>query len=187
LAEEAVSLDPLYILSQAGWCVVELLSGHAQVASTRMSDAVSRVFEGEPFGLWWEAQAAGFAGDDERARELFERVAGIEEAGALANLSELFLRALEDDAEGVRSALDRPDLRDMGNADEWFPVYFASAFARVGEVDEAIRWLDQAVNWGFGNHQFLARYNRYLEPLRGDPRFEAVLERAREKERALED
>jgi len=52
-------------------------------------------------------------------------------------LGGLFRRALLDDAEGVWEALDRPNLRDTGNADEYFPVYFANAFARVGEVDEA--------------------------------------------------
>ena len=82
--------------------------------------------------------------------------------------------------------LERPDLREMGNTDEYFPIYFASAFARVGELDAAIQWVEKAISWGFTNHEFLSRHNRYLEPLREDPRFQAQVKRAREKERAFD-
>ncbi len=185
LAEFAVKRDPLSFFSHFVWGGVEVFSGRPDLGLTRISDATTRLAEGDPFAHWWEAQAAGYAGDDDRARRVFEQVAGMG-AEALSDMSELFHRALLDDAGGVFEVLDRPNLRDMGSADEYFPVFFANAFARVGEVDEAIRWLDQAISWGFCNHAFLAHHNRYLEPLREDPRFQAHVERAREKERALD-
>lgn len=39
---------------------------------------------------------------------------------------------------------------------------------------------------GITNHRFLSEHNRFLAPLRGDPRFEALMEKAREKECAFE-
>jgi hypothetical protein len=50
----------------------------------------------------------------------------------------------------------------------------------------AIEWLEHAVNWGFCSYRFLSELSPFLAPLRGHPRFEALLERAREKERAFE-
>ena len=53
--------------------------------------------------------------------------------------------------------------------------------------EEALTWLTQAVSWGFSKPpRFLAEHNRLLAPLRGDPRLEALMEKAREKEREFE-
>ena len=70
--------------------------------------------------------------------------------------------------------------------DEYFPFFPANGFAHASETKEALDWIEQAISWGFSNHRFLSRYNRFLAPLRGDPRFEALMERAREKERRFE-
>jgi hypothetical protein len=43
----------------------------------------------------------------------------------------------------------------------------------------------QALSWGLVAHRFYET-NRFFAPLRGHPRFEALLERAREKERAFD-
>ena len=51
---------------------------------------------------------------------------------------------------------------------------------------EAVVWLGQAVERGFSNHRFLEEHERLLAPLRSDPRFHVILDRARERERALE-
>ena len=185
LAEFSVERDPLSFFSHFVWGGVEIFGGNHELALSRISEAAHRLAEGEAFAHWWEAQAAGYSGDDRRARAVFERVSSMG-AGPLSDMSELFVRAYSDDLEGMKAVLDRPDLRDMGKADDYFPVFFANAFAKVGDAEEAIRWLDQAVTWGFCNHTFLSHYNRYLEPLRENPRFLAVLDRAKEKEQALD-
>ena len=187
VAEGVVERDPLSFLSYLAQGAMEIFGGRPDLALVILEDAVTRLSEGGPFELWWLAQAAGYAGDEERAREVFGQVAEMgETAGALADMSDLFRRALLDDAEGVRQVLERPHLRDMGNTDEYFPVYFASAFARVGDLDEAVQWVEKAISWGFTNREFLSRHNRYLEPLREDPRFKAQMDRAEEKERAFD-
>ena len=70
--------------------------------------------------------------------------------------------------------------------DQFYPFCLATVFACIGDTEEAMTWLTQAVSWGFSNHRFLAEHNRLLAPLRGDPRFEALMEKAREKEREFE-
>ena len=69
--------------------------------------------------------------------------------------------------------------------DEYFPTYIASTLAKVGENEDAITWIEQAVSWGFSNHLWLRNYNRFLAPLYESPRFEAVIEKARTKEKAF--
>ena len=136
----------------------------------------------EPFPLWWEAQAAGYAGNEPRAREKLDQIVDMG-AGFLSDMSEVLSRALSDDGDGVKDLLSQTDISEIARTDEYFPLYFANALARVGEFDEALSWLEQAVSWGFTNHEFLSTHNRYLEPLRGEQRFNALIELARQKQR----
>ena len=62
----------------------------------------------------------------------------------------------------------------------------AAASATVGDLDEALYWLSRAIDLGFINHRFFAEVDPFLADLRGDPRFEALMERAREKQRGVE-
>ena len=73
----------------------------------------------------------------------------------------------------------------MAKTDEWYPNFLATVFARIGDFDRALEYLEYGVAWGFSCHRFLAEYNRFLAPLRGQPRFEALLEKARAQERAF--
>lgn len=59
------------------------------------------------------------------------------------------------------------------------PEWLAGWFALVGETDRAFRWLQRWVDRGSINYPMLARGDPMLEPLRGDPRFQRLLDRVR--------
>jgi len=56
------------------------------------------------------------------------------------------------------------------------PFDIASLFARAGEVDEALHWLGKAVDVGAYKATYVAFWP-HLDPVRGDPRFQDLLER----------
>ena len=152
-----------------------------------MRDSMNRVASGEPFPIWWLAQANAYAGQEAEAQRLFGQIAKIPGGGFFSDTSELFIRALHGDHEGVLAWLGaNAYFREMAKTDEYFPIFLANSLAQVGETKEALDWIEQAVSWGFSNHRFLDQYNRFLAPLRSDSRFGALLERAREKERRFE-
>ena len=62
----------------------------------------------------------------------------------------------------------------------------AEAYAQVGETALALEWIENALRMGFLNHEYLSKRDVFLAPLRGDPRFEALMDKAREKERAFD-
>jgi hypothetical protein len=74
----------------------------------------------------------------------------------------------------------------LARADESYPIFPATYLAHVGEYGQAMSWLEAALAWGFSNHRFWAEHNRFLAPLRGDPRFGALIDRAKEKQRDFE-
>jgi serine/threonine protein kinase len=185
-ADRALARDPLMFLPWVSRSVVDLFNGRFDLAAARLQEAVDRLGPQDPFGNWWLGHALAHAGRDGEACEVFDRMAG---AGSTVfpNLAELSRRALRGDREGVRTVLDeRPLLREMAATDELYPCALGSYLAYVGETAEALDWLDRAVSWGFTNHRFLEEHNRLLAPLRGDPRFRALIERARAAERAFE-
>lgn len=186
LTEEAAMRDPLTFLSFATWGLTEIMGGQPEAGFFRIRDAADRLADRSPFAGWWVAQSAAYAGHDAEARAAFERVAAMA-ASPFSEWSNLFLLALSRDRSGVvRWFASAGDLLQVARTDEYFPCYYASCLAWVGEVDAALQWLDQAISWWFSNHEFLAKHNRFLAPLRGHPRFEALMDKAREQERVFE-
>ena len=72
---------------------------------------------------------------------------------------------------------------EMDKELSWFA---ATGFASVGETEEALHWLSGAIEMGIINHRFFSEIDPFLAKLRGDPRFEALMERARDKQRDIE-
>jgi tetratricopeptide (TPR) repeat protein len=64
--------------------------------------------------------------------------------------------------------------------------WVACAYVMLGDAESALDWLENAIELGFLNHRFLAEIDPILAPLRGDPRFEALMVRARNQQAELE-
>lgn len=184
-ADEALARDPLTWTTSLGRAAVDLFEGRFEEALSRFRDSVERLAPGEPFSGWWLAQAAAYAGHEDEARTVFEQITKMG-AGLWSDFGELGLHALRGDQVRVREVLQTTNLREVARTDEYYPLFLANALAPVGDTDEALEWLEQAISWGFTNHRFLSQHDRFLAPLRGEPRFQALMDRAREKERAFE-
>jgi eukaryotic-like serine/threonine-protein kinase len=62
----------------------------------------------------------------------------------------------------------------------------AQCLALVHENDQALDWLEKAVHLGFTNYPLISRLDPFLENLREEPRFERILDVARERWEAFE-
>ena len=89
---------------------------------------------------------------------------------------------MDKDKRGVKEILDITILKNIAETDVWFPNYLANCLMLAGENEQALYYLERAINWGFSDYRFLAEHNRYLKPLRGDPRFESLIKLAKEKQ-----
>ena len=117
-------------------------------------------------------------------RELYRQVADMD-GGFWSDHCALFQRAFEQDRDGVLALLEKGDYRKAAKTDEQYPIHIANALTLVGEIDEALRWLPHAIEYGFLNYRFLSQHNRFLVPLRGDARFEQLMEIARQRHDAF--
>jgi serine/threonine protein kinase/tetratricopeptide (TPR) repeat protein len=65
-------------------------------------------------------------------------------------------------------------------------LWLVEIFALVHETEKALDWLDKAVELGAINYPFLNEYDPLLQNLRGEPRFQALMERIKREWKSFE-
>jgi serine/threonine protein kinase len=185
-ADEAYAADPLNMMTLFAKGTVEFFDGRFEEAASWFRKSLEKIEPGQPIFLWWLGQALAQAGRDGEARTVFEQAVATK-AVIISDMCALYCLAAAGDRSGVQEKLDASTLlQEAAKTDEYFPNFIAACLSIAGDRDGALEWLGRAIDWGFSNHRFLSEYSRLHAPLRGDPRFEALMERAREKQRAFE-
>jgi non-specific serine/threonine protein kinase len=62
----------------------------------------------------------------------------------------------------------------------------AEGFAAIGESTESMKWLERAVEKGWTNYPYLSSLDPWLENLRDDLRFQALMVRVKREWEAFE-
>jgi TolB-like protein/thioredoxin-like negative regulator of GroEL len=80
-----------------------------------------------------------------------------------------------------------PRVEVAGMATDVLPRFLAHGYALAGEPERALHWLTIAVDRGFINYPFIARFDPLLQPLRPRLDFQRLLETVRERWRRFDD
>ena len=81
-------------------------------------------------------------------------------------------------------ALVTPSLEATVTRDGQSAWNVAACYAKLG--DRALSWLEDAISRDLIPVQFLAIVDPFMASLRGDPRFEALMDQARARQRSFE-
>jgi non-specific serine/threonine protein kinase len=76
-------------------------------------------------------------------------------------------------------ALINDEFTAAARVDWQYSSLMAGGYALLQEKDQALDWLENAINRGFINYPFIAKHDPFLENLRGDERFEKLLAKAK--------
>jgi hypothetical protein len=121
------------------------------------------------------------AGQEGEAATHFEWLERQPPEDHLATVGVRFWRGLTGDRAAVTAPLSESE-REAGESDEYWAYLMAAAYAKVGETDEALRWLDHSVTVrGWVDYVYFTRHDRFLESLRSSHRFQALMATARER------
>ena len=74
-----------------------------------------------------------------------------------------------------------PDVEAVAKESDVFARFLAEGYAMAGAPERALHWLAIAVERGYINYPFLARYDPCFEPLRTLPQFQQLLEPVRKR------
>ena len=75
---------------------------------------------------------------------------------------------------------------DVAPLDAHNKFHLAESFAMADAIDPALDLLERAVDEGFYPYPFIAEHCPFMEPLRGTPRFAAILAKARRQKESFE-
>jgi serine/threonine protein kinase/tetratricopeptide (TPR) repeat protein len=180
-AARAVASDPFnpWALWSSG--TSEFFCGDLNTAVERFRSAVA-VIPDDPLLLFFQALALVYTGSSQEALVALGAVARV--APTYAPWAGMFIGALHGDREAVRRGV--AELEEYAARDKEASWSCAGCLAMVGDRDQALGFLANAIELGFVNGRFLSTRDSFLVPLRGDPRFEALMEKAREKQRTFD-
>jgi eukaryotic-like serine/threonine-protein kinase len=183
IAERLVKDEPFVILNSVVLAWSRCLDGDFARALREIDDAYAR----EPTNAlvqFSRAQIQLYCGKTEEASE-FIRIAEAKPAIALFDRLVLIqLYALQGDRAKIDSLMT-DDFKNSVRRDIQYPWHVAVARTILGDYDEALEWLEMAVDNGLANHRFLSEFDPYLKPLHHDPRFVKLIERARSNAQSL--
>jgi hypothetical protein len=93
-------------------------------------------------------------------------------------LSAIFKYAYEGNSEKV-SQLMTPELRKTLRRDAQWSYDIVGTYVLLNDYEEALDWLENAVNQGYINYPFMSKHDHFLENIRGEPRFKKLMERVK--------
>jgi len=183
-ATEAVSVDPLLWLCRWSYAWVALLDGDFEAALRRWRDPADLVAEA-PIQTYFSAIFSVYGGRMDEACDFFGQVvdAGVPVLSMVSAARRALFRR---DKDAAAAFLGNQALRDSAMLDKELSWWLAAGCSFVGETDEALHWLANSIDLGFTNHHFFSAIDPFLAKIRGDARFEALIERAREKQQAFD-
>jgi len=183
-AAEAVSVDPMLWFCRWSRAWVALLDGDFEGALRKWQDAVESGGD-VASNTFFLAVFAAYAGRMNEACDLFGQSADAG-LGGISILSATLKALFRRDTKAAAGLLESQVLRDYATQDKEMSWWLAAGCSHCGQTEEAVHWLANAIELGFTNHRFFSALDPFLASLRRDARFNALMERAREKQQALQ-
>lgn len=122
--------------------------------------------------------ALAWAGRREEAIAAAEQAAAVAPNHVHAKLALMVAHGLRRDVAGARAELT-PEFREWCHRETSWSYFVAAAFALAGGEEDALSWLEHAVDLGWVNYPFMAEQDPFLAGLRGGARFERLMVRVK--------
>jgi len=182
--DRARTLDPLWWPAQFGSALADLCDGNFESALAKFA-GMHAVSGDNPVADLWLGMSLLYAGRSDEAVAPLDRVAAAG-VGTFSAVATCVVAMVSGDRDAIQAVLTEADTREALEMATELTWMAAAACAGIGDTDEALHWLSRAIEMGFINHRFFAEVDPFLAKLRGNPRFEELMERAREKQLEIE-
>ena len=177
LCEKLTRIDPLDFFSNIMPVYALLYDGQFE----RAVPASRRLLEMYPevaYSALAHAAALIWSGDPEAAVPIIDKIAELNPDNAVTKVCLVLKHAILNDRDSALEEMT-PDFIRTCRRDANYSHHLADAFALLGEVEEALDWLDTAIGMGLINYPMLAEYDPLLQNIRGEQRYEELMVRVK--------
>jgi TolB-like protein/tetratricopeptide (TPR) repeat protein len=173
LFDEALDVDPLTPLNHC-------MPGFVAIMEGRYADALPhyrRFLEWDPknpFAIWaWNVVLLRNGKVDEASDAVHELNTKYADS-VLAQLGAALFHSVCGENKAARKAVT-DELHAAARNSELLSRELTHCLALAGETDEALDWLDNTVRIGNINYPFWAQHNEWVDSIRGNSRFDAIM------------
>ena len=179
LLEKLIQVDPLDFLANFLQGLVHFYDGEYQLAHSRWR-ATYGDHPDNPLVLFYQAATLGCLDRWDEAFSLIDRSAVATPDNAFTKLSLMLKYAkMKDEDKTLREMT--PDFQKTCRRDATFSHHLADIFSILGSRKDALDWLENAVDRGFINYPLLAEKDLFLANIRGEERFQKLMERVKKE------
>ncbi len=177
LVKKLLEIDPLTPINR---CML----GYISFSEGRFEDAIEpyrmmyKLDPENPIGRWFYASILTWSHRHEEAFKIIDILVNDTPQTIFAQLGLFWRYAMQ----GKKNEALKVVTSEMTIAARWGEYLsrdMAHGYAILGEKEEALNWLENAVNLGFINYPFLNEYDPFLENIRGEKRFKNLMERVK--------
>jgi non-specific serine/threonine protein kinase len=177
LIERSLKMDPVNPNWRMLRGLIDFFEGHFDIAAEKLRESHAMAPHMPAIQFWY---ALGLA-YSRRFRESLSMLdidkGAASSDDAFKKMSE-FLRAALRGEKDMFSRLQTPDVLRTMKRDLQLSYHAASFCSFLGQPNEALDWLENAINRGFYNSPFM-EVDPFLDNIRGEERFKKLLERAK--------
>ncbi len=175
IAARMSEVDPLNPQTLPAKGILSLYGGRLDEAFEMTSQAPPPV---DPPGVFMYAWFLTYKKRSQEMEKIIGKSIGDPKLNAMWQLCFLLKYAAKGDRENFSRWLS-PELLFTVKRDPQYSSLMADIYALLGDRQKSLDWLENAVDRGFYNYPFLNAYDPYLADIRGEPRFQRLMERAK--------
>jgi tetratricopeptide (TPR) repeat protein len=147
-----------------------------------------RLYEMDPDHPWWRAWYAwmlAYDGQLDEAAAILEQSARTTPEDMHTKLALMQVHGLKKDKQAAQNEMT-DDFRAWCRSERAWSACVSTAFALLDEREEALDWLEHAVQCGNINYPLFLEKDPWLENIRGEDRFKRLMERVKREWEAFE-
>jgi len=177
LCERALQIDPLDFPANVGPGSIHFYSGQYDKALKAWRRPYE-LYPENPFSRWFYALILTYNDKNDEAFSIIDKSAQIDPDSVLTKLGLMLMYGLQGEKDKAFQEMTS-DFKKTCQRDCSYSHHLAGVFALLDEKEEALNWLESAVNGGLINYPLLNEQDPFLENIRSEPRFKKLMERVK--------
>jgi len=177
VAEKWIAIDPAHPIGQLALDLAAWMRGDLESATRGMEEGY-RLEPDSQVRAFYLGHLFAWTGRHEESLRLAEKMFHQDPEDTMGQALRFVGLSLHGRAEEAKNAVS-PAVEESIWMDFHLPWVMAEGYSLLGEKDEALRWLERAVEKGIFNYPVLNELDPLLAGVRGDPRFRKLMERVK--------